>query len=314
MKERAQQPHGQKEIRRQNDEEQTSGKVYRPGPELAHRKDDAQRRPAVGHQIHDGDGVELHGQHLHGDLPKALGLLLHLLLLAAVGLVDLQGGQALQVLQERVPQGGVLAPVFGQELLGPPLYRHNGQGDQGHAEEQHHRRRETDRGQHGKQGQGRQHGVEELGQVRAEIGLQLVDALHRHLHHLGGVHLLLVRGPQCQQLSVEPLPQGALYRPGGAEAHAIGKQGAGSPHRQGHGGHAQGEERSPSLRQARCQGRQQLGHRPQQGDIRQQRHPLAQHVPRDVLPALRHRGDQSFVDHPSILPQGQVVATNHLVQ
>ena len=47
--------------------------------------------------------------------------------------------------------------------------------------------------QHGKQRQRREHRIEELRQVRAEIGLQLVDALNRDLHDLGGLDLLIIR-------------------------------------------------------------------------------------------------------------------------
>ena len=147
-----------------------------PPLELGHRQNHPQGRAAVGNQIHHGDGVQLHGQHLHGDFPELLRLFLHLLLLKAVRLVDFQGGQPLQVLQEGVAQGGVLPPVFGEQLLGPPLHRHNGGGNQRHAEEQHQRRREVHKAEHAKQRQGRQHGVKELGQVRAEIRLQLVHA------------------------------------------------------------------------------------------------------------------------------------------
>ena len=112
VKERPQQPHGKKKIRGQNHNQQTAEKVDLSPTILGHSQDDPQRRSPISHQVHDGDGVELHGQHLHGDLSKTLGLLVHLLLFEGVRLVDFQGRQPLEVLQKCVPQRGILPPVL----------------------------------------------------------------------------------------------------------------------------------------------------------------------------------------------------------
>ena len=98
-----QKPHGQEKVRRQEEDEQTPRKVGPPRPKLAHRQDDPQRRPAIGDEIHDGDGIELHGQDLHGDAAEALGLFVHLPVFGLVGLINFQGGQTLEIFQEAVP-------------------------------------------------------------------------------------------------------------------------------------------------------------------------------------------------------------------
>ena len=297
VEERAQQPHGQKEIRRKDKQQQAARQVHAAPLKLGHRQNHPQGRAAIGNQVHDGDGVQLHGQHLHGDFPELLRLLLHLLLLKAVRLVDFQSGQPLQVLQEGVAQGGVLPPVFGEQLLGPPLHRHNGGGNQRHAEEQHQRRREVHKAEHAKQRQGRQHGVKELGQVRAEIRLQLVHALHGHLHHLRGVHPLLVRGPQAQQLFVDFPPQRALHRLGGKVAQAAGEQGAYRPHCHSHHSIEQDFHRHLCCQLPLGKGSYQRSKGSHQPNVRQQGDPLAQHVPCDVFPAFGHRPHKPFVQH-----------------
>ncbi len=43
--------------------------------------------------------------------------------------------------------------------------------------------------------------IEELRQVRAEVRLELVDALNRDLHDLGGLDLLIIRRAEAQELS-----------------------------------------------------------------------------------------------------------------
>ena len=112
VEERAQLPHGQEELGGEQQDGKAPGKAYLAGQQLNHGQGDAQSGAAVGHQVHDGDRVELHGEHLHGDAAEGLGLTVHLLVAGLVGLVDLQGGQTLEIFQKGVPQGGVLAPVL----------------------------------------------------------------------------------------------------------------------------------------------------------------------------------------------------------
>ena len=70
-------PHRDEEICCQHDDEQCARKRHIVRAELHCRENHAQRRAAIGDQIHDGDGVELHGQHLHGDLAELFGLFVH---------------------------------------------------------------------------------------------------------------------------------------------------------------------------------------------------------------------------------------------
>ena len=233
MEEAAQKPHGQEKIRRQQQNHQAALQADSPRRQTAHRQHHAGRRAAVGDQVHDGDGVELHGQHPHGDPAEGLGLGVHLLVLALVGLVDFQGGEALEIFEKGIPQGGVLAPVAAQQLFGPSLHRHDGRRDQRHTDQQHRRRGQVDGRQHRKQRQRRQHGVEELGQILAEIDLQLVHSLHGHLDHLAGAHRFPVGAAQPQQLFVDHPPQPGFHRPAGKVAHPGRSNGTAEPHSQG---------------------------------------------------------------------------------
>ena len=88
----AQLPHGEEKVCRQQDNQQTAGQRDMVIYILRHRHNHPQRRPAVGNQIHNRDGVELHGQHLHGDFAKLLGFHIHLFVFEFVRLVDFEGG------------------------------------------------------------------------------------------------------------------------------------------------------------------------------------------------------------------------------
>ena len=200
VEEASQQPHGEEELRRQQDDGKAPGGGDMPLGQLEQGQNGPQSRPAVGDEVHNDNGVELHGEHLHGHLAKLLRLLGHLLLTGLIGLIDFQGGQALEILQEVVAQTGVLPPVLGQQLFGKGLHRRNGNGDEGHAHQQHHGAYQADGGQEDKEGHGSQQAVEELGQVGAEVDLQLVHSFHRHLNHLSGGGALAVGGPQGVQL------------------------------------------------------------------------------------------------------------------
>ena len=293
----AQQAHGDEEVRRQQYYQKAAVRPYFPARELRRRQYDAQRRAAVGDEIHDGDGVELHREDFHRYLAKALRLLVHLLLLELVRLVYLQRRQPLQILQEGVPQRRVLTPVFAKQLLRPALHRHYRHGDERHADKQHRGAQHADRAEHGEQRQRCEHGVEELRQICAEVRLQLVDALDGHLHHLGGVGLLAVGRAQAQQLFVYQPAQRALDSARREIAHPARERGTYVAHdhrRQRHGErHGYLVRRRLALEQPRQQARDARHHR----YVRRQRHPLAGHVARYVLPALADGADQPLVYH-----------------
>ena len=245
MEEGAELTHGNEEIRRKQDDQQAARQGNMARPQLRGRQNDAQRRAAIGDDVHDADGVELHGQYLHGDFAELFGLLVHLPLLEAVGLIDFERRQALQVLKKRIAQRGILPPVLGEQLLCPRLHSRSRHGNQRHADQQRHGAGHIDEAQARKQRQRRQHGVKELRQIGAEIGLQLIRALHGHLHDLGSRRLLPVGDAQAQQLPIDALAQRALDRAAGEIAHprraygaqkANGQRQAGGHHRRHHMG------------------------------------------------------------------------------
>ena len=89
----------------------------------------------------------------------------------------LERGEALQVLQEAVTQRRVLVPVGSEQALRDSLYDHDHEGDERHEHEQDDRGRHADGRRDGKQRDRREQGIEELGQVLAKVGLELLGAL-----------------------------------------------------------------------------------------------------------------------------------------
>ena len=293
----AQQPHGKKKVRRKQDDEQTPGQGDAARRILGGRHDNAQRRAAVGDQIHDRNGIELHGQHFHGDLAEIFRLFVHFLLFELVRLIDFQRGQPLQVFQKCVAHGRILAPVFGQKLLRPALHRHDSHRNQRHADQQHRGAGQIDKAENGKQRQRREHGAEKLRQIGPEVGLQLIDAFYGDLHDLRGAGLLLIGGAEPQHLLVDQAPQGFLDGLGGKIAHPAGHSSAKIPH-----GHrrCRRQQRQPNVffagrifEQRRQQPRNAVHH----DDVGCQRKPLKCHVSGNVFFAFANGSDQSFVDH-----------------
>ena len=214
MEKRAELAHGDEKVRRQQDDEQRARKVELPRAQLRCGHDDAERRAAVGDEVHDRDGVELHRKNLHRDLAELFGLDVHLIIFEGVGLIDFQGRQALQIFKKRVAERRVLPPVFREQLLRPCLYRRDGDGDERHADEQHDRRRHAHEVQHDKKRQRREHRVEKLRQIRAEVRFELVDALDRDLHDLRRFDLLRIRRAEAQELVIDRAAQRLLDRLG----------------------------------------------------------------------------------------------------
>ena len=297
VEEAAELPHRDEKIRRKQNDQQTARERDVPARVLRHGHDHAERRAAVGDQVHDRDRVELHRQHLHRDPAELLGLHVHLVVLEAVRLVDLQRRQPLQVLEEGVAQRGVLPPVLRKQLFRPGLHGGDRDRDQRHAHEQHDRGRHIDETEEREQRERRQHRVKELRQIRAEIRLELVDALHGHLHDLGGSDLLPVGGAEAQQLFIDLRARRLLDRFGGKMPHAGGaRRTCEADRHRGHGRKRRPEE-VPAVRPARKKPGQKHRDRSHHADIRKQRKPLQQDVPRYVFSALADRSDQPPVDH-----------------
>ena len=233
----------------------------------------------------------------HRDAPELLGLLVHLGLLELVGLVDLEGGKALEVFQERVAELGVLPPVAAEQPLCPGLHRSDGHGDERHAHEQHHGRRHVHKDQDHKERERREHGVEELRQVRAEVGLELVTPLNGHLHDLRGAHVLAVARPQAQEFLVDTMTQRALDLAAGEKPHARGAH-SGKPAHDGRRDHTGGEKHEVLLARRT---RPERGERPADDEhhahVGDERRPLQGHACAHVPHAPRHDADEPLVDH-----------------
>ena len=298
----SQPPHGQEEIRREQDHEHHIGKADAAADKGLRRKQNPQRRAAVGHKVHDGDGIELHGEHRHGHLAEVLGFPVHLQVLVRVRLIGFQRGHALQVFQEGAAQLRILSPVFSQDLLRDLLHHHDGPRDQGHTNQQHRRYLPAAaEAKQEKEGDGRHEGIEKLRHILAEIAFQLVHALHGLLHQLRRGHVLPVGGAQTQQLSVNLFPHHPLHRAGGQIAHTH------SP--------ARGEEAKEHGAKNDQHGKAQVSQAPgaiiellhSNGDghdhrrVQAQLQKLQQNIAQNVLFALRTQEHQALVKHVSSL-------------
>ena len=73
----SQKPQGNKEFRRQQNQHQRSVYTHIALHQLHEGHCHSHRRASISNDIHHAGGVELHGQHLHGNLAEPLGFLIH---------------------------------------------------------------------------------------------------------------------------------------------------------------------------------------------------------------------------------------------
>ena len=252
VEKRAELPHGNEKVCRQQDDQQRARERDMPRTVLCRCEDHTQRCTAIGNDIHDRNGIELHGQDLHGDLTKLLRFLVHDVVAQAVRLIDLQRGQPLQILQKGIAELRVLPPVARQELFCPCLHRRNGDRDQRNAHQQHDRCRYIDKAQYGKERQRREHGVEKLRQIRAEIRLELIHALDCDLHDLRRGDLLGIRRAKAQQLFVDLRAQRFFHSARRQVAHARGASRAQTADEHGRGRNCR-RRQQPCRRGGSCQ-------------------------------------------------------------
>ena len=78
--------------------------------ELHHRRDDAAAPPKANTSITVMELSCMVSRRIRGSA-EGLSLLVHLAMARLVGLIDLQGGQTLQVLKERAAKIGVSSPI-----------------------------------------------------------------------------------------------------------------------------------------------------------------------------------------------------------
>ena len=293
----AQQPQRQEKVCRQQQNGQRGGQFQLSRRKGRHGADDTQPCAAVGHQVHQGDRVQLHGQHPHGDFAEAFGFGVHLLVLPAVGLINFQGGQPLNVLQKAVAQRGVLAPVAGQQLFGKLLHRHDGHGDQRHAAQQNNRRPRVHPHQQRKQGDRCQQAVEQLRQIFCKVGVDLLHALAGQHDHLAGSHRGGIAGAKAGELFIDLAAQGALDVPRCLIAHAGSQHGKGKAQRH----RAKAEQdilpQHGSGQAARKSRPHQPCGRPDKDDITHQPQPLERHVCPNIAQRRPVEGQQFFVYH-----------------
>ena len=218
-------------------------------------------------------------------------------MLPAVGLIDLQGGQALNVLEEAVAQGGVLAPVFVQQLFGELLHRHDGHGDQRHAAQQDDGRPRVHAHQQHEQGDRGQQAIKQLGQVLCKVGVDLFHALAGQHDHLAGGHRLGVVGAKTGEFGVDVAAQGALDVLRGLVAHAGGQHGKAEAQRHRDKAQHQLLPQQSAGQAARKGCADQPGNSRDEHHVAQHAQPLEQHVQPYIAQGTAVKGKQFFVDH-----------------
>ena len=112
MEKRPELAHGKEVVGGEQHDHEAASEVDRSRLELEEAYGNACGSAAVGNDVHDGDGIELHDEHVHGDAAELLGPLVHLALLHLVCRIDLEGREPLQVLEEGVAERRVTPPVF----------------------------------------------------------------------------------------------------------------------------------------------------------------------------------------------------------
>ena len=162
MEKRSQRAQRQEELGRQEHDGERGTERHGACRILPEHHGDAHRGATEREQVHDSDGVELHAQKAHGLAAEALGLAVHLLVRPLVGTVNLERGQALDILEKHAAKVGVGAPVVAHGALGEFLHCHNGGGNERRTHNERHSRRQRDRCQAGEQRKRSQHRVEQL--------------------------------------------------------------------------------------------------------------------------------------------------------
>ncbi len=210
VEETAKCPHGKKEFRGNQDQEQDPEQGHGVGPPCQDPQQHPKGSSPIGNKIHHRDGVQLHDQHPHGDFPEILRFLIHFFVPRLIRLIDFQCRQPLQILQERIPKRGVLPPVFRKEFLRELLHRHNADRNQRYTEKKRECRRHIEKQCDDKQRERSQEGIEKLRYIARKIGFQLLGSLSGQLHQFARVPGRTLIPGKRSQFRQQALPDRAL--------------------------------------------------------------------------------------------------------
>ena len=214
-----------------------------------------------------------------------------------IGLIDLQSGQTLQVLEKRAAKIGIGAPIPAHDALGDLLHRHDGDGDKRYANQQGHGGGQAQRGQEREHGKRGEHGVKQLRKVLPEIAFQLLAALNADLHRLACGDALGITGAHAHQLVVHLAANRALCGRSCRRPHALRVGQARHAHRDNGNASAQ-KHHDPTIDDdAIEQALQKQPDKKHKHDVRHERRPLRRHVAQVVPHSLRHHRYQPFVEH-----------------
>lgn len=280
MQHRAQLAHGPEDLHPQHQDDQQAGQLQSPGLHAPGPQGQGGGRAAGNGRVGDASPQHIAAQHPHGALKQLPGLDRQVLRAGAALPEGLQRRQALYGVEELGGKGGVgllqLARAFGVALVPE---RRGEECDQG--EEQHDAgHRQVDEGDAHENEQRREQGDQELRQVLAEVGFQLLHAVNERRGQRARALPADGARPQSSDAVVDR-PAQALLHPSGsfmrqhdppvlegaAEQHDKGDEGNGQ--RQG-GQLAAGEDltdqpaQQAEPRHAETHGQQADQHRPKQ--------------------------------------------------
>jgi len=291
-------PHGHEEFNSQKNNKEGAGKIDGTSTQAGHGKDDTEGAARIGDKVHDGNRVQLHSQDLHGDFAEFFRLNIHLLTLPLIGLINFQSCHTLKVLQERITHGVVAVEIFGKEFFRPGLNGHDDNWDHPDSQEQHSGGEPVHRKANDKhQSQRCNHGIEKLRDIGAKIGLQLVNALHRHLDDLRGFDLLLIGRAEAQKFFIDLCAERLLDRLTGQKAHPGGGFAADVADNQNDDGDDEGNPNVHrpciSLEQFHEHIRDKVHHH----NVSRQGEPLEQYIQVDILDVAADHVQQTLIDH-----------------
>ena len=220
---------------------------------------------------------------------------------AAIGLVDLKGGETLNGLQEHAAQIDIATPVLGTDLFGVAHDHHDGDGDDRNAREQQRGGKSRLAHEQYKQRDGCQARKEELRQVAAKVHLELRGALDAGLDGLGGGDGLGVGGAECGELVVDERAHAADGLERGLVAGAL-RQVDGGGTRDDGGGERQGRlcegiDGERGGKAVRDDAAQDARKHPHHRDVCHQGDPFKQDARHNVGRCLRNQGEEPLLEH-----------------
>ena len=219
MQEDAQLAQGAEDLDAQHQDDQERGQLHLPRPHAIRAQPERHRRADGDAGVGDAAGEGVRPEHAHGAVEEGVALVLEQLRPRPALAEGLEGRQALDRIEELGAEGGV-------RLLAPPAVpavepMPGGGGDERdqRGEEERQRDGQIDDGDAGEDQDRREGGHDELGQVLAEVHLELLDPLDHRQDHVPGPGCREVGRAELGHVRMDRLAQARLDARGGLVRH-----------------------------------------------------------------------------------------------